>query len=466
MQKMNLGSKNTLKTIFMLIIPSMIAQLVNVLYNIVDRIYIGNIPEIGNIALVGIGVVAPISTLITSFGFLVGLGGAPLFSIALGEQDQNKARKILANGFLMLLILASIILVFFYIFMDQILYTFGATNDSFIYAKDYFSFYLFGAFFAILTLGLNQYLTAQGQASRAMLTTIIGCSLNVVLDPIFMFTLNLGVKGAAIATLICQIISFLFVVFSLLFNKNIKLTFGGYNLRTMVDIVKLGFSPFVIVATDSVVFIVLNVVLKNFASSESNANTYLQIATIVTAFESLITGPLLGISTGSQPILGFNYGAKNKELVIKAEKQIFAIAFIFCLLTFIFSFALSKPFASLFLNLTNQSGVSNDSIIDLASHYIFIYMIGIIPLAFQYCSVDGLTAIGKSKYSIWLSLFRKVVLLLPLTYIIPLITKNATDAFFSEPIADVISAIVSTTVFLIIMPKIVHKLDIKNQPKI
>lgn len=358
----------------------------------------------------------------------------------------------------MLLILATIILAIFYIFMDPILYAFGATNNSFVYAKDYFSFYLFGAFFAILTLGLNQYLTAQGQASKAMLTTIIGCTLNVILDPIFMFTLNLGVRGAAIATLICQILSFVFVFLTLLLNKNIKLTFKGYNFKTMLDIVKLGFSPFIIVATDSIVFIVLNIVLKSFSQTETDANTYLEIATIVTAFEFLITGPLLGISTGSQPILGFNYGAKNKEPVIKAEKQIFLIAFIFCTATFLLSFVLSKPFASLFLNLTNQSGSNNESIINLASHYIFIYMIGVIPLAFQYCSVDGLTAIGKSKYSIWLSLFRKVALLLPLTYIIPLITNNATDAFFSEPIADIISAIVSTIVFLILMPKILHKI--------
>jgi len=446
----------------MLAIPSMIAQLVNVLYNIVDRIYVGNLESIGQIALVGVGVVAPISTLITSFGFLVGLGGAPLFSIALGEKNNEKAKKILSNALLMLIILSTLVMVIFYAFMDNILLAFGATPDSFEYAKEYFLIYLAGCFFSIITLGLNQYLTAQGQSKKAMLTTLIGCTLNVGLDPLFMYAFKMGVKGAAVSTLICQIFSFVFVLLTLIFNKGIKLSFGKYDIKTMLNITKVGLSPFLINATDSIVFIVLNIVLKQFSSNTNDANMYLEIATIVIAFESLITGPLLGISTGTQPILGYNYGAKNKKLLIRAQKQIFILAASFCIFAFGLSFLISKPFASMFINLTKSADGNTDLIIDKAAHFIFIYMIGIIPLAFQYCAVDGLTAIGKAKYSIWLSLNRKIVLLLPLTFLIPLIFKDVETSFFAEPIADVIGSIITITVYLIIFPKIMNSLKDEN----
>ena len=441
-----LGNQNTLKSIFRLAIPSMVGQLISVLYNIVDRIYVGNLPNIGEIALIGVGVCSPIVTLITSFAFLVGLGGAPMFSIALGEKDNDKAKKILSNALLMLI---------FYLFSEPILFLFGASEVSIEYALSYLRIYLIGTFFSLLTLGLNQYLTAQGESTKAMMTTIIGCVLNIGLDPLFMYFFHLGVKGAALATVISQFISFIFVIFILLKKTPIKLSFGGYDIKIVLKIIKLGISPFIIMATDSIILILLNNSLKLYGKDKGDF--YIEIATIVQAFETLATGPLLGISSGTQPILGYNYGAKNKKLIIKAEKQLLIFALIFTSSFFILSFFIAKPFSIMFIGIGKDH--INYEIVNEASKIIFYYMLGIIPLSFQYVFVDGLTGLGQAKYSIWLSLIRKVVIFIPSIYLLPLVTNSVESAFFAEPICDIISAIVTSICYLIFLPKILKKIE-------
>ncbi len=456
MEKMNLGSEKTFNTILRLAIPAMVAQLVSVLYNIVDRIYVGNLPNNGSIALVGIGVCAPITTFISSFAFLVGLGGAPIFSMALGEKREDKAKKILSNALLMLIVLSALIMIVFYSLMKPMLYAFGASDASYPYARSYLMIYLLGTFFNILSLGLNQFITAQGDSMMAMLTTTIGCLLNIVLDPLLMYVFNMGFEGAAWATIICQLCSLLFVVIILLKKETIKLSFGHYDIHIMTKILKLGFSPFIITCTDSLVSICLNSTLQRFGGDKGDM--YIETATIVLAFESLVTGPLLGISSGTQPVLGYNFGARNSKLIRKAEKQITLMAVVFCTTCFILSFFLAEPFAKLFLGLSSSSqSVNNQEVIQASIKYIRVYMYGIIPLAFQYVFVDGLTGMGQAKYSIWLSLNRKLVLLLPLIYIIPLITKEAESAFYAELIADIASGIVTSVVYIIIVPKILKK---------
>ena len=450
-----LGNQNTLKSIFRLAIPSMVGQLINVLYNIVDRIYVGNLPNVGEIALIGIGVCSPIVTLITSFAFLVGLGGAPMFSIALGEKDNDKAKKILSNALLMLIIISSIIMLIFYLFSEPILFLFGASEASIEYALSYLRIYLIGTFFSLLTLGLNQYLTAQGESSKAMMTIIIGCVLNIGLDPLFMYFFHLGVKGAALATIISQFISFVFVIFILLKKTTIKLSFGGYDKKIILMIIKLGISPFIIMATDSIILILLNNSLKIYGKDKGDF--YIEIATIVQAFETLATGPLLGISSGTQPILGYNYGAKNKKLIIKAEKQLLIFALIFTSSFFILSFFIAKPFSIMFIGIGKDH--INYEIVNEASKIIFYYMLGIIPLSFQYVFVDGLTGLGQAKYSIWLALIRKVVIFIPSIYLLPLLTNSVESAFFAEPICDIISAIVTSICYLIFLPKILKKIE-------
>ena len=453
MKSINLGSENTFKSIIELAIPAMIAQLVGVLYNIVDRIYVGNIETYGSISLVGLGVCSPITTLISSFAFLVGLGGAPLFSIALGEKNEERSKQILSNAFLMLIVLSALIMLVFYLALDPMLYAFGASAESFPYAKKYMMIYLIGTFFSIISLGLNQFLTAQGNSFFAMMTTSISCLLNVGLDPLFLFAFHMGVEGAAIATVICLFISFGLTMFFILRKSRIKLSLGNYNLKLMGEILKLGFSPFIITATDSVVIILLNSTLQKYG--EKDGDFYIEVATIVQAFETLVTGPLLGISSGTQPVLGFNYGAKNIPLIKKAEKQILLMAVVFTTLCFGFSFLLSKPFAQLFLGFSTSD--YSEQIIIASVKYIQIYMYGIIPLAFQYVFVDGLTGMGQAKYSIWLSLNRKVILLIPAMILLPYLTHEASSCFYAELIADVVSGVVTSLVYLMLIKKILKK---------
>jgi len=306
------------------------------------------------------------------------------------------------------------------------LYAFGASAESFPYAYEYMNIYLCGTVFSILTYGLNQFLTAQGESLWAMLTTVVACLLNVALDPLFIYVFGMGVKGAAIATVICQAISCFLAIFLLSFKTKVRLSFGGYDLSIMGKILKLGFSPFIITCTDSLVLIALNSVLSSFGAG--NGDFYIEVATIVTAFESLVTGLLLGISSGTQPILGYNYGAKNIPLIKKAEKQIAICGLVFTSVCFLISLFAAEPFARLFLSLSSKVA-DEEKTISTAAFYIHIYMYGIIPLSLQYVFVDGLTRMGQAKYSIWLSLNRKIVLLLSLTFLLPLWTGEATSAF-------------------------------------
>ncbi len=442
-----------------LALPSMLAQLVSVLYSIVDRIFIGNMSEIGEIALIGVGVVAPITTFISSFAYWVGYGGSPIFSMSLGEKNEENAKKILSNSFVMLLTLSTIIMAIFYPLGKPLLYLFGASETSFPYAYQYFLIYLGGTFFSILTLGLNQFVIAQGKSLLAMCVTLVGAILNVILDPIFIYVFNMGVSGAAWATLISQFVSFLFVLFLLLKVTDIKLSFQKIDWKIVKKIIKLGFSPFVILATDSVIYIALNTCIKSFGGND--ADFYIEIATITQAFFSLFTGPLLGISTGTQPLLAYNYGAKKVELIKKAEKQLIVFALIFTSISFLLSFFIGSPFARLFISLS--SSTPNENVIVTSGKVISIYMYGIIPLSFQYICVDGLTGLGQANYSIWLSLFRKIVLLLPLTILLPLCSGNAFLIFYAEPIADTIASFTSLIVYLILMPKILRRRE--NQTK-
>ncbi|MFA6624393.1 MAG: MATE family efflux transporter [Bacilli bacterium] len=454
MKSVDLGNEKTWNSILKLALPAMLAQLVNVLYNIVDRIYVGNIPSVGSISLIGLGVCAPITTLITSFGYLIGLGGAPLFSIALGEKNPKKAKEILSNAFLMLLIVSALIMLTFYLSMDKMLYAFGASKASFPYAKTYLTFFLIGTFFSIVSTGLIQFLTAQGYSLFAMLSVLSACVLNVILDPLFIFTLGLGVKGAAIATVISQFLSFSLALYFLLRKATVPLSFGSYSISTDIKILKLGFSPFIIMASDSLILILLNSVLAKTGGEQGDF--YIEVATIVQAFESLVTGPLLGISSGTQPVLGYNYGAKNVPLIKKAEKQIMMFGFFFTVFCFALSFLLSRPFSQMFVGFSN-AGSQSEAIVDASVRFIRIYMFGIIPLSFQYVFVDGLTGMGQAKYSIWLSLNRKLVIYVPSLLLLAYFTKDPSSCFYAELIADVLSGLVTSIVYFILIPKIFRK---------
>ncbi len=454
MKALDLGSPRVLPTVLKLVIPAMIAQFINVLYSIVDRMYVGNIAGIGDTALAAVGVCAPITTLISSFAFLIGTGGAPLFAMALGEGKEETSKKILTNALYSLAAIALIVTAIVFAFEKPLLMTFGASGSTYAYARQYLLIYAAGALFSITATGLNQYITAQGYSGMGMLTTVIGAAANIALDPLFIFVFRMNVAGAALATVLSQFLSFLFVaVFLLLKSTKIRLSLGRASLRLIGKIVKLGISPFIIMATDSVIIIVSNAVLQSRGGADGDL--WITVSTVVQAFFQLITMPMMGISTGSQPVISYNYGAKNTALIKKAEKYITALCLGFTVFMTLVSLFAAGPFVSLF--------TSNAEIASRSVWGIRIFMIGVIPLSFQYAFVDGLKALGQPQYAIVLSLTRKLVVYLGCILVLP-VFWGAQAVFYAEPAADICAAILSSAVFLIVFPKILKKREACDAP--
>lgn len=445
MKALNLAQDKEYKIVLRLALPAMLAQLINVLYSIVDRLYISSIDQ-GAYALAGIGIVAPICTLITSFSYWIGVGGAPFMSRSLGEKNQNRAEAILANSFLALVVVSLLIPLFVLLLYPILLPSFGASENTYDFARDYLLIYLLGAPFAILSLGLNQFIISLGYSTKGMMTMLIGAVINIILDPIFIFSCHMGVMGAALATTLSQICSFLFTIF-VLFSKNsqVRISFKGYSFKILRSILLLGLSPFVIAATDSIVCIVLNTSIKLYALEA--VDEYIMVATITNSFFQLITMPLLGISGGTGAILSFNYGARNMRRVKNGERFILGLALIFTSLSFLLSFFIVNPFLSLF--------TQDATIASLTRETIRIFMYGIIVLSFQYCFVDGLTALGKAKEAVILSLIRKS-LIIGLTLILPL-WLQVNGCFYAELVSDVVSSIITLLAFTILFRRMLQK---------
>lgn len=444
----NLGSDNIVKLMLKLAIPAMLAQFVNVLYGIVDRIFIGNIPEIGDIALSGVGVCAPIITLITSFSFLVGLGGAPLLSMRMGENKLDKAKDIVANSFLMLIVISVILTIVLFFIRKPMLMFFGASVNTIEYADGYLSIYILGNIFALLSIGLNSYITAQGFSKIAMCTVLVGAVLNIILDPIFIFVCDWGVQGAALATIISQAISCVWVVAFLLGKKTlVKLSLKNLSIKEMLRIMKLGFSPFLIIATDSIVLIAFNSVLQKYGGA-GRGDLLIMTATIVVSYMQIITMPMGGITMGASPVISYNFGAGNIDKVKKAFVILNIICIAFTTIMFIISMSIPQLFARLF--------TSDPVLLASAAWGIRVFTAGIIFLAVQYACVDGMTALGQASIAVTLSLTRKMVIMLSLIFIIPRI-YGAEATFWAEPIADCIAALLSGTTTLILLKKILKR---------
>lgn len=448
----DLGKDSILGLVFKLAIPAMLAQLVNLLYSIIDRMYIGNIPEIGNLALAGVGVCGPLVTFVASFGTLIGLGGSILMSIRMGAGDFEKAKQILANSFFALSVVSIFLTVIFLIVKDSLIMTFGASEITFPYANTYLTIYTLGSFFAIMAIGLNYFITCQGFSMIGMLTVIIGAITNIVLDTLFIFGFDMGVAGAAWATVIAQFFSFLFAFLFLRGKKiPIPISFGNYSLNLIKDIVSFGFSPFFILATDSLILIVLNSMLQKFGGFKEG-DLLISAATIIQSYLLLITGPLIGLSGGTQPILSYNYGARDIKRVNLAEKYI--IIFALCLTTTMF--ILTKYIAPYFINFFTD----NLSLKEMSLWGIKISVLAVIPLSFQYCFVDGFTAVSRIKTAFSLSVFRKFIYMIS-TYLLPLFF-TAKAAFYAQPVADIIGSVASSITFYFIFNKHLKKREINK----
>ena len=446
----DLGKDRIPILVLKLAIPSMIAQFVTVLYSIIDRMFIGNIKEIGDAALAGVGVCGPIVTLLTSFGTLIGLGGSILMSMRMGAGRKKQAESILAHSFAMLVLFSAVLTILVLVSKKYLLNWFGASPVTFPYADAYLTIYTAGTFFALMAIGLNYFITCQGFPAVGMLTVLIGAVTNIILDPVFIFLLDMKVAGAAIATVIAQFASCAFA-FCFLIGKKVPIRITllkkqSFSPVIVQKILTLGISPFLILATDSVIIIVLNSVLQKFGGP-SEGDILITCATIVQSFMMLITGPMLGISSGTQAILSYNYGAKEIKRVKKAEKYILILCLCFTTLMFVLSRIVPQYFIHIFTKDPLQ--------LELCTWGIGVFTLMIIPLSFQYVFVDGFTALGRSKTALFLSLSRKGNYML-FTILLP-IFFGARSAFYAQPIADGIAAVMATVGFLLIFNKHLEK---------
>lgn len=443
----NLDTDEIGRLVRRLAFPSMLAQFVSVFYSIVDRMYIGNIPQTGELALAGVGVCGPIVTMISSVAFWVGVGGSPLLSIRMGQKNEKGARDILANCFLLLTVMGAVITVLALLLKNRLLWWFGASQVLFPYADEYITWIFAGTVFALLSTGMNQFIICQGFSKVGMKSVLMGAVLNIILDPIFIFFLNLGVKGAAIATVLSQMAS-CFYVLRFLFSSRpeIPITFGGYQWRIMKKVLLIGLTPFVIIALDNVMIISLNAQIQRFGGAE-RGDMLLTCNTILQSFMLVVTMPLGGITGSTQTILGYNYGAGRPDRIRKAEKHILFLCLGFTSIMFLISRVCAQYFIMIFTR--------EPEYIRQTMEAIRIYSMMIIPLGVQYMVVDGATGMGLSKIAISLSLFRKAVYFLGI-FLIPAV-REIDQIFYAEPISDLISPVLSATVFFLVINKVIDR---------
>lgn len=447
-QTNELGTGSIPKLFFKLAIPAVVAQVVNLLYNIVDRIYIGHIPEIGASALTGVGLFASIMMFITAFSMLAGAGGAPLASIALGKNDKDHAEKIMTNSFLLLLVFAVILTVVIYFLAPTLLTMFGASEVTLPYAVDYARIYVLGTVFVLLVTGMNPFVTTQGFANIAMLTTVIGAAINIVLDPIFIFVLGMGVKGAALATVLSQAVGAIWILRFLTGPKTVlKLRKENMKLDPKIfgPTLALGISPFIMVSTESLLSISFTTSLAKYGGDVA-----VGAMTIITSINMLVTMPLQGFTQGGQPIMSYNYGAGNVDRVKKAFFMQFGVCVGYAALFWIICMMLPNTLAGIF--------TTDAALAKYASWAIRIYMAGIFSVGFQLACQQSFMALGQAAISLVMAFLRKLILLIPLIFILPNFFADKVFAvFLAEPVSDIIAATVTTVVFFTQFKKIMAK---------
>lgn len=433
-----LGTGNVTKLLFNLALPAICAQIINLLYNIVDRMYIGHIEGIGKLALTGVGVCLPLITIISAFACLVGMGSAPRASIFLGRNDKDSAEKTLGNSFVLLIIISIILTLIFIIWGDKLLLLFGASENTISYASSYLKVYSIGTIFVLLTLGLNPFITAQGFAKISMLTVTIGAVCNIILDPIFIFVFNLGVSGAALATILSQCVSMLWILKFLTGPKTvlkIKRDCLKLSSKIILPCMALGLSPFIMQATESLIQVCFNSSLYKYGG-----DTAVGAMTILTSIMQFSLMPLMGLTQGSQPIISYNFGAHKKDRVIKA----FKVLIISCVVYSGVFWLLVMLFPEMFIRIFNNDA----SLISFAVPALRIYMSVTILFGIQLGCQQTFIALGNAKSSLFLALLRKVILLIPLIYIMPTFIANKTTAvFLAEPVADFLAVVTTSIMF-------------------
>ncbi|ORX51399.1 MATE efflux family protein [Piromyces finnis] len=431
--KKNFGEGPIWKIILAQAIPLMLAQLVQLLYNVIDRVYIGHMNGNDSLALTGVGLTFPVITFIVAFASLFGLGGIPLFSIANGAGKKDEAERILGTSCFLLLVSSVFLTILGYIFCKPILYLLGASDNSYIYAADYLNVFFAGTIFAMLNTGLNGYIPAQGYPKIGMLTTVIGAVINIILDPIFIFVLNWGIKGAALATIISQIVSAIWILIFLV-KKNIPIQLKKENIRfnpkISGDICKLGTSNFVMVGTNCFVQAACNSTLKIYGG-----DVYVGIMTVMNSIRDIIQLPISGLVNGSQPVMGFNYGAKLYNRVKSAIK----FNTFYGLLYTGIAWLLIVVFPTLWFKMFS----SETKLLNSGVPAIRIYFFGFIFMSLQYSAQSIFKALGKAKQAIFFSLLRKVIIVIPLTFLLPYLGMGVNGVFIAEPISNTLGGLAS-----------------------
>ncbi|MBQ9149239.1 MAG: MATE family efflux transporter [Oscillospiraceae bacterium] len=436
--KQDMGTGSVKKLMVQMAVPALVGQVVNLLYNIVDRIYIGHIPEIGGTALTGVGLFSPILMLITAFAMMAGSGGAPRAAIAMGQGDKEKAEKILGNCFTVLMIFAVLLTIVFYIACPTLLRWFGASDATLPYAVEYGRIYILGSVFVLTVMGMNTFITTQGFAKISMLTTVIGAVINIVLDPILMFGLGLGVKGAAIATVLSQAVSAVWIL-KFLTGKQTILKLKPANMKLIPSIILpclgLGVSTFVMLSTESILSI-------SFTSSLARYGGDVAVGamTVLTSINQLLTMPLSGVCQGGQPLISFNYGAKKYDRV----KEAFFCQFFTCVAYTTVFWLLLQLMPNFFAGIFT----SDAALVDYTAWALKIFLACGFSVGFQISCQQAFMALGQAKISLVMALLRKVILLIPMIFLLPnFFADKAFAVFLAEPVSDVIAAAVTTFMF-------------------
>lgn len=412
-------------------VPLTTAQAVQLLYNVVDRIYIGHLEHIGDIALTGLGITFPVIVIIAAFTCLFGTGGTALFSIARGQGKEDEAEKIIGNVFSLLLLSSVILFAGCMLCIRPILFLFGASEQSYLYASQYLQIYLFGTLFSMLSTGLNGYINAQGFPKTGMLTTVLGALINIILDPIFIFAFHMGVRGAALATVISQMISALWVL-RFLTGPNAILKLKKRNIRIDLSrtgqIMSLGLPGFVMQGTNSLVQIVCNNQLQIYGG-----DLYVGILTVISSVREIVSLPVSGISSGAQPVIGYNYGAKENQRVKEGIRFTAVLGTLYTLAAWLIIMLLPRQLIGIFS--------SDAQTIETGAKMLNIYFFGFVFMAFQFSGQSIFQALGKAKQAVFFSLFRKAMIVVPLTLLLPSLGFGETGVFLAEPISNAIGGL-------------------------
>lgn len=447
-RKPDLGNDPIGRLVLKLAVPAVVAQLINLLYNFVDRMFVGRIAGSGTLALAGLGVAFPITIIVSAFSSLVGMGGAPLASMKMGEHKKEDAVRVFNTGATLLLVFGVLLTVVILTLGDPLLGLFGAPQESFGYASEYLFIYGIGTLFVMLSLGLNPYITAQGFGVTSMLTVLIGAALNIALDPIFIFGLGMGVRGAALATVIAQGASAIWATSFFLRKRSDFRFVPKYMIpdpRIAGKMLFLGLSPFIMTATESAVQIVFNVNLTYYSGGNSD---YTAAITVMLSAIQLICLPLNGLGFGAQPIVSYNYGSGNSDRIKRTVKMLTVIALFGSTSVWLLSLTAPQVYGYIF-------GAS-PFVMELIVKYTPIFMMGTIMFFAQMTLQNVFVALGQAKLSIALACLRKIVLLIPLCFLLPL-ALGVRGVFLSEGIADLAAGITTALTFLFMFPRILKK---------